>query len=196
MFERDFSVAAAEEKIRSAALSLSLVFKTEYADGSRTVALSSLINSAGITVAEGAGKGLYSAVGAQAECLEHYVLDHLSSQYLLSSASDVRDQPLLKMDGIIANLPKLRAAIECVEMADMRNGTVVRLPALLQLPRKELADKVRSSPSLNFLNCYSSNSGVAFGCSENEAVLHVLMKLSSGMCFLKCSCLCAVSTSS
>lgn len=148
MFERDFPISAAEEKIRKAASSLSLVFKTEYVDRSRAVASSSLVNSAGIIVAEGAGKGVHSVIGAQAECLEHYVLDHLSSQNLVSSViSDIRDQPLLKMDGFIANLPKLRATIDCVEMADMRNGTVVKLPALLQLPRRELADKVRSYPA-------------------------------------------------
>lgn len=175
MCEREFPIAAAEEKISQVASSLSLVFSTKYADRSKAVASSSLINGVGVTVAEGAGKGVHSAIGAQAECLEHYAFDHLSSQNIVSSfVSDIRDQPLLKMDGLITNLPMLRASIDCVEMADMRNGTAVRVPALLQLPRKELADKIRSYPSLCFLNRYSSNSGVAFGCSENEAVLHGL----------------------
>lgn len=121
MLEREFSPPIAEQKIIEAASSLSLTFSSEYVNASRTVAVCALKNSIGVTVAEGAGKGQHCKVGALAESLEHVVLEHHSSQSLTSSAiSDIRRQPLLQMDGLLANLPQSHATIDCVEMTDMQ----------------------------------------------------------------------------
>ncbi|MBC3952710.1 YcaO-like family protein [Pseudomonas folii] len=175
MFERDFSAISSEEKVLQAASSLGFSFSTEFKNASKTVAVSKLIDNAGVTVSEGAGKGIYCKIGAQAESLEHFALDGNLFTGLVSSAiDDIRNQPSLSMDGLLTNLPKSRTAIDCVEMHDILTGGKVRVPAVIQLPCKELGDKIEAHPELSYLNRYSSNSGLAFGCSENEAILHGL----------------------
>lgn len=175
MFEREFPVPLSEEKILYAASSLSLSFLTAYTNASKTVATSKLINSVGMTVAEGAGKGVHCKIGAQAESLEHFALDNdLSTGLVTSVIDDIRGQPLLSVDGVLANLPPSRLEIDCVEVTDTLSGIRVTIPAVLQLPRKDLTQKIDAWPELSYLNRYSSNSGLAFGCSENEAILHGL----------------------
>jgi ribosomal protein S12 methylthiotransferase accessory factor len=178
MFEREFPSAIAEAKVTKAAESLSLMVLTNYANASRTVAVCMLKNSSGVTVAEGAGKGLDCRVGALAESLEHYVLNNCSSESLVTSViNDIRDQPLLQMDGVLANLPQSNAEIDCLEMTDVLSGRAVVLPAVLQLPHVQLVGKVNAHPQLSFLSRYSSNSGMAFGCARNEAILHGLNEI-------------------
>ncbi|MFK7701524.1 YcaO-like family protein [Pseudomonas caspiana] len=175
MFERDFPASLSEEKILHAASSLALSFSTEYKNASKTVAVSKLVDSAGVTVAEGAGKGMHCKVGAMAESLEHFALDNNSLTGLVSSViDDIRRQPLLSMDGLLANLPQSSSKIDCVEMNDMLSGAKVTVPAVIQLPCQALGARIEAHPEISYLNRYSSNSGLAFGCSENEAILHGL----------------------
>jgi len=117
-------------------------------------------------------------MGALAESLEHFVLDHHASQNLVASAiNDIRNQPLLNMDGLLTNLPKSSENIDCVEMTDMKGGSMAIIPAVLQIPNKSLTDNINTRPGLSFLNRYSTNSGTAFGCSADEAILHGLNEI-------------------
>ncbi len=175
MFERELPLLISAEKITEAMSSLGLTASVEYVNPSNTVATCALKNNAGSTVAEGAGKGSNCKLGASAESLEHFVLDQSLYQSLVGcTIDDIRRQPLLNMDGLAANLPESSAMIDCVEMTDMRSGYMARVPAVLQLPHRYLADRIQTHSGLSFLNRYSSNSGIAFGCSENEAILHGL----------------------
>jgi ribosomal protein S12 methylthiotransferase accessory factor len=174
MYEREFSSALAEEKIQRTAASLSLTFTSEYAHSS-LVSSCALQDSAGQVVGEGSGKGLYCTVGAKAECLEHFALDKLSSDSLVVAVTnEIARQPLLVRDGVLANLPASHEMMDCVEVQDRRSGRTALIPAILQSPRQDFLEKINERPELLYLGRYASNSGVAFGCSEQEAILHGL----------------------
>ncbi|WP_277423447.1 YcaO-like family protein, partial [Pseudomonas viridiflava] len=64
--------------------------------------------------------------------------------------------------------------MNCVTLTDMQSGAPVLLPAVLQMPHIPLTGKACMQAELSFLNKYSSNSGIAFGCSRPEALLHGL----------------------
>uniref|UniRef100_A0A7C1WSV9 YcaO domain-containing protein n=1 Tax=Pseudomonas graminis TaxID=158627 RepID=A0A7C1WSV9_9PSED len=175
MFEREFSVSASEQKIREAISSLSLIPSVKYIDSCKTVATCTLSDDSGSAVAEGAGKGQHCQLGALAESIEHYALEHCSSNGLVSRRIyEVRRQASIKLDGILANLPDSEALIDCVELKDISNGSLAAIPAVMQLPDRALVEKNTSRTDTAFLSRYSTNSGIAFGCSENEAILHGL----------------------
>ncbi|RRV04845.1 hypothetical protein EGJ27_20455 [Pseudomonas sp. v388] len=173
MLEREFPPMASRERILQAARSLQLSPLTEYLNTSKTIATCMLTDEYGTVVAEGAGKGIHAEIGALAESLEHFALNHDYSKDLVNTAiAKVRNQPFLSMDGLIANLPESQSLIECVSFKESRSGIVVKVPAVLHLPSSPLAERIRSYDSFSFLSRYSSNSGIAFGCSEAEARLH------------------------
>lgn len=175
MFEREFPPLLSEQKIQAAAAFLSMELSARYANRSGIVATCALKDKNGVTLGEGAGKGINSKVGAMAESIEHFALDNYSCRDLVGfPVREIRHQQLLTMDGILANLPDSSELIDCIEMTDAQQGRIVWLPAVLQLPHDYLINKIKEKPRLSFLRRYSTNSGVAFGCSENEAVLHGL----------------------
>ncbi|CAM3250186.1 hypothetical protein BZK31_27960 [Pseudomonas floridensis] len=175
MFEREYVPAVARDKILQATSSLSLSASLAYENSSKTVAICVLSDNEGRRVSEGAGKGYHCDIGALAESIEHYALSYDWSRHLVESAvKSVRLQPLLKMDGFVANLPSDCSVINCVTLTDMQSGAPVLLPAVLQMPHIPLTEKACAQAELSFLNKYSSNSGVAFGCSRPEALLHGL----------------------
>jgi ribosomal protein S12 methylthiotransferase accessory factor len=137
--------------------------------------VSTLLNSKGIVAAEGAGKGADCRVGALAESIEHYALEHLSSQHVHRyTVNDVQTQSLLKFDGVLANLSNPEACLDCVEMTDLQTDRIIKIPAVLQIPNPTLIYDLCQMPELKYLSRYSTNSGTAFGCSESEAMLHGL----------------------
>lgn len=175
MFEREFSASCSEDKIRQAISSLSFEPSVKYTNSSKCVATCTLEDAGGSAVAEGAGKGQHCQVGALAESIEHYALEHGSSRGLVTRPiNEIRHQGFTRIDGILANLPDSERTIECVELIDLRNGRSAIVPAVLQLPGKHLMEKNSVQTETAFLSRYSTNSGTAFGCSENEAILHGL----------------------
>ena len=175
MFEREFPASISEQKIRDAIFSLSLVPSVKYIDSSKSVATCTLSDGSGSKVAEGAGKGQYCQLGALAESIEHYALEHYSSHGLVTRRiNEVRGQASIKLDGILANLPDSDAPIDCVELKDISNGSLTTVPAVMQLPDRSLVEKNTSRTETAYLSRYSTNSGIAFGCSKNEAILHGL----------------------
>jgi ribosomal protein S12 methylthiotransferase accessory factor len=173
MVEREFPPLAAREKILQSARSLQLSLSIEYSNTSKTVATCKLMDKQGSLLAEGAGKGIHAEIGAMAESLEHFALTHHYGKDLTNIAIDkIRQQPLLSMDGLIANLPETQSVIECVTLMAPRSGATAQVPAVLHLPGSPLAERIRSYKGFSFLSRYSSNSGIAFGCSEPEAILH------------------------
>jgi ribosomal protein S12 methylthiotransferase accessory factor len=178
MYEREFSIDGSKAKIIEAVSALSLEYSCSYECKSKLVALCKLRNSRGVDISQGAGKGRNCLVGAIAESLEHFVLDHHSSRGLVSARVDeVRNQRILNLDGLLANLPDTNALIDCFEMADMQDRAVAILPAVLQLPHRNVAERTAALPEASYLTRYSSNSGAAFGCSKDEAILHGLNEL-------------------
>jgi ribosomal protein S12 methylthiotransferase accessory factor len=174
MLEREFAIPIAEEKILKVISSLSLTPFIEHTNSSPTVAICTLRNSVGSTVAEGAGKGMYCRVGALAESVEHYVLDNCSPEKLISRAIyDVCGQPSIKGDGILVNLPASGTLIDCAEMEGVQSDTKILVPAALLMPNTP-TNEGPVPHETSFLARYATNSGIAFGCSEQEALLHGL----------------------
>jgi ribosomal protein S12 methylthiotransferase accessory factor len=174
MFEREFSITESENKILETLNSLSLAPAIKF-NSTHTVATCTLENSEGMTVSEAAGKGRYCYVGAMAESLEHYTLEYLSSDNISTcSTNDIRNQALTHMDGLLANLPEGGTSLECVTVTDIQNGRTALIPSALHLPHKHIFNTRNTQPAISFLNRYSTNSGIAFGCSEHEAILHGL----------------------
>ncbi len=175
MFEREFPVLSSEQKIRQAISSLSLRPSVKHANSTKFVATCTLEDDSGSAVADGAGKGQHCQVGALAESIEHYALQHCSSASLVTRRiNEIRDQAFIKIDGILANLPDSETTIDCVELIDISSGKVATIPAILQFPDQYLLEKNNLQKETAFLSRYSTNSGIAFGCSENEAILHGL----------------------
>lgn len=175
MLEREFPIFESENKILKTLDSLSLIPSVKFSNAANLVATCTLENRNGSTVAEGAGKGKYCYVGAMAESLEHYALDNLSlGNVFTCNTSYIRHQALTQMDGLLVNLPKDNTSIECVEVADIRTGRTALVPSILHLPHRCFIQKRHALPDISYLNRYSTNSGIAFGCTENEAVLHGL----------------------
>lgn len=173
MTEREFLPLVAREKISQAAQSLKLSTSTEYLDTSKTVATCTLVDEHGSILAEGAGKGSHAEIGALAESLEHFALNREHFKDLAYITTDkIRQQPILSMDGLIANLPETPSVIECVTLLDPRSGITAKVPAVLHMPNSPLTERIQFYKGLSFLSRYSSNSGIAFGCSKSEAILH------------------------
>lgn len=123
----------------------------------------------GILVSEGAGKGDNCEIGAMAESLEHYCLQNEfegdGNNYSIEAVSGQR--PLCR-DGVIRSLSEFCGDIECVRFNGVSQGDEVVVPKALVSPW----DYVPNSPCGFFLERYSTNSGSAFGCTLDEALLH------------------------
>lgn len=127
--------------------------------------------SKGELVAEGAGKGKCCEVGALAEAFEHYSLHNdVLSESLQVVTSEIADQSPLRIDGILKCLGRFNECVEGVLFKRLTGDGVLVVPKLLVCP----CDAPPETACHTFLERYSSNSGAAFGCSLDEAVLHGL----------------------
>lgn len=175
MSERDFQALESELKILEALDSLSLIPSVAYSGVTNKIATCALKNHSGSIVSEGAGKGKHCYIGAMAESIEHYALENSAIDgFIHCSANDIRNQVPTQMDGILANIPPNNNCIECVEVSDIRSGVAILVPSILHLPHRHNSVDCSAPPGLSFLNRYSTNSGVAFGCSKDEAIPHGL----------------------
>lgn len=166
-YERTNLDVSREELLKGAADCLGFRCEVDLID--KHVAVSGLYDLDGNLVSEGAGKGPSCNLGAIAEAIEHYCLQNekrsdfctYSSEFLLSQAS-------LRKDGIIRSLSGFDGYIPCVEFTEVYGEEQVAIPKILVSPEEE----VPTSLCELFLNRYSTNSGSAFGCTLNEALLH------------------------
>ncbi len=62
--------------------------------------------------------------------------------------------------------------IECFRLTSLNNNEDLFAPCVLLCPKTTQNIHEDSHSALRFLSRYSSNSGIAFGCTENEALLH------------------------
>ena len=174
MSERDYYPATSEHLIRNAISSLNLTETARYSNSLQTVATCSLHTKKGDLVSEGAGKGLHCIVGALAESVEHYLMQQPHENALIATTTEIRKQPALALDGIIASLPAGHKKLDCVLMSDDLLAEPTKVPLILLQPEAVVSEKLTIDPELSFMARYSTNSGSAFGCSRNEAILHGL----------------------
>jgi len=174
MSEREYCPTVSEHLIRKAIASLNLTATVLYANHSESVATCLLHTHDGEIASEGAGKGQHCLIGALAESVEHYVMQQGYTHAVASSTSEIRNQPALALDGIIGSLPGRPREIDCAVMNCIQTGEEVKVPLALLQPDESVAANLRKDTELSFLTRYSTNSGAAFGCSKNEALLHGL----------------------
>jgi len=174
MSEREFAAPEALAKIIDAIGSLGLNYALTPSDKSDLIATATLTDAAGNIVSEGAGKGQFSNVGALAECIEHlYATAEVTKELRLIESREILGQKFTIVDEVIANLPD-NLSIPCLPFRDIIGDVEVQVPAALVATDRNLLKATMNCPETNFLARYCTNSGTAFGCSLNEAILHGL----------------------
>ena len=171
MTEREFSSAVAQTKILRIIDSLNFRASIKHIDACKLVAIAELYNSDQQLIESGAGKGQDSLIGALAESIEHFSTFKTSSENLSVQRCDfIIHQEAAKFDGFIKMMPSTEASIEALELSTLDQQRFLFVPRVLLCPTLE--SNLKQSDNEKFLARYSSNSGIAFGCTKAEALLH------------------------
>lgn len=142
--------------------------------GEGLVADCTLYNKADIAIASGAGKGAHCELGAIAESLEHYLIES-SRLYRPTQHTSIMIQkcPFLQDDWLLKSV-SAGSLIPCYELQAVDLEAKINIPAILLTPTEKAVAEATANPALAFMAKYSSNSGTAIGCTENEALLHAI----------------------
>lgn len=173
MFERETTSSEALYNIMSTIHALGLNPIAHYADATKLVATAQLFDNCNNFVESGAGKGPDALIGALAESIEHFSTfrshtdDHISQR-----SESIATQKTAENDGLFINLPHSEELIKCFKLTTLDNKQTLLIPCILLCPRTADKSLSKNSSAVNFLNRYSSNSGIAYGCTEDEALLH------------------------
>lgn len=173
MSERELSTLDAKNRIISIINNLGLRASTRYTCKGKLVATADLFDNRNALVASGAGKGPDCLVGALAESIEHYAtLLPSSTSMILQSCQAVASQNQTESDGLFTSLPLTTEPIKCFELKTLCNTKYIFVPSVILCPQEKLVQDTHSTQSIRHLARYSSNSGIAFGCTQAEALLH------------------------
>ncbi|WP_458132059.1 YcaO-like family protein [Pseudomonas sp. R3-41] len=173
MSERELSPTEALFNIMSTLHALGLSAVTRYTTPSKLVATAELFDGNDNLVESGAGKGPDSLIGALAESIEHFsTFQPLADAPIRYRSDKIATQKAVTDDGIFTSLPHTERLIECFRLTSLNNNEELFAPCVLLCPETTQNIHEDSNSALRFLSRYSSNSGIAFGCTENEALLH------------------------
>ncbi|MCX2898184.1 YcaO-like family protein [Pseudomonas mandelii] len=178
MFEREITSSEALFTIMSTIHTLGLHPVAHYADPTNLVATAELFDKHNNLVESGSGKGPDALVGALAESIEHFSTFHLPTDDRVWQRSDIiATQKAATHDGLLTNLPLTDELIECVKLTTLDNNETIFIPSILLSPQTANNTPSKNSSATKFLNRYSSNSGIAYGCTEAEALLHGTLEI-------------------
>ncbi|KAB0495143.1 YcaO-like family protein [Pseudomonas vancouverensis] len=174
MSEREFSPSEALLKIQKIVHSLNLSAVTHHADTGKLVATAQLFDANNNLIESGAGKGPDSLIGALAESIEHFSTFQLNENDLSTQHCDfITTQKAAEHDGFLRSLPyENKPTIECLKLTTFDGMEELFIPAILLCPRMANESLNKATEGTRFLSRYSSNSGIAFGCTKAEALLH------------------------
>lgn len=170
MTERELNTEEAIQRLNALVTALGLHAILSPTVDTQRVATCQLYDDRGVEVACGAGKGEACTVGALAESLEHYVIDitppnpTVSDQILTSTAP---------FDDWLLNAIPPGCPIPSFTFEGLKNDTHIDVPAVLVAPSDRQVSHIERTPA-GFLSKYASNSGMALGCTRNEALLHAM----------------------
>ncbi|MEW5621436.1 YcaO-like family protein [Pseudomonas putida] len=168
--ERELNIEEAYNRLTRLHHHLGLQSKTKLSKKSSLVATCHLYDSAYKEVSCGAGKGEHCELGALAESLEHYFVDK-STPPLIES-----DQILQSIapfdDWLLKSIPP-DCRIPYFSLQALNSYDEIAIPAILIAPSSRNIDEIEKTAA-GFLSKYSTNSGTALGCTENEALLHAI----------------------
>ena len=125
------------------------------------------------TKAQGAGKGKFAEIGALAECLEHHVYENYSSPFSKDlKISKLCEQDYLRNDPTIQLVESYKGqSLSCSPWG--YNGETIWIPdALVQTD----IVTTTSAPE-TILSRYSTNSGVSYGSTFRESILHGVLEV-------------------
>ena len=185
--ERDFSTNIALENVLDVIQELQLRPRIDFLNEQAQVTNLKLLDLDGNIVSEGSGKGEHHKIGALAESIEHYFLDKEQNSDLLKLRNLIANINLFN-DGLIQHLSlfNLDEELLCERLESVHpigksrqeselEQTCIDIPLILRDVCGTLSKK--NNDAENFLSKYSTNSGVAFGCSRNEAILHAALEI-------------------
>lgn len=173
MSEREFPPAIALAKIKKIIQSLNLRSKTHYTDEHKLVATAELVDENNKHIQSGAGKGPDSLTGALAESIEHFsTFQRNKGQALNQNCELIATQKGAEHDGLLTGLPYRAGPIEAFKLTTLDNAETLYIPSIILCPTIEKDSWDGEDPNMQFLSRYSSNSGIAFGCTKAEAILH------------------------
>jgi len=173
MSERELSPTEALFNIMSTLHTLGLSAVARYTTPSKLVATAELFDDNNNLVESGAGKGPDSLIGALAESIEHFsTFKFLAAPPTPYHSDKIATQKAVTEDGIFTSLPHTKKLIDCFRLTSLHDNEELFAPCALLCPVTTRNIHEDPNPELHFLSRYSSNSGIAFGCTENEALLH------------------------
>lgn len=173
MSEREFSPPEALLKIEKIIHSLNFSARTKFADDSRFVATAELFDKDNNLIDSGAGKGPDSLVGALAESIEHFSTFCFNADNIsIQRCEFIASQKAAEHDGFLASIPCAEESIESFKLITVDKTKELFVPCILLRPTMNRKSWSDASASVQFLSRYASNSGIAFGCTKSEALLH------------------------
>ncbi|WP_081729344.1 YcaO-like family protein [Pseudomonas sp. QTF5] len=171
MSEREFCASAALLKIEKIIHSLDLKAVTRHIDSEKLVATAELFDNNNNLIESGAGKGPESLIGALAESIEHFSTFQQNTNNLSIQRCDfITNQKGAECDGFLIGLPCTTESIEVFRLTTFDKEKTLFVPRILLCPKLE--GNLWQCANMQFLSRYSSNSGIAFGCTKAEALLH------------------------
>ncbi len=173
MSEREFIPSKALSKIERIITSLNLNAITRHTDSHKLVAIAELFDNNNILLESGAGKGPDSLVGALAESIEHFSTFQFNAENLCTQHCDfIANQKAAEFDGFLTSLPSSPDPLETFKLTTTDRKKELFVPSILLCPKIESSSWSSVRADMQFLSRYSSNSGIAFGCTKAEALLH------------------------
>ncbi len=174
-FERQVPTDVAEPRVQAILASLGLIEleREEYND-LRAIHYRFTRPSDGMEFA-GSGKGEYFRIGGLAEVVEHHFTETQSmDDCIYVQGQDVAAIGRRLQDPLLTSLNEFGDdPILCINMEGVGNEGSATIPVRLVNP-DILSKSEPESDAEAFLSRYSTNSGTAFGLTEDEALLHAI----------------------
>lgn len=136
-----------------------------------------LENRDGEEITYGLGKGKYSKIGAFGECIEHFLYRDVGKLGCRSVLiSELKNGEVAKNDVVVRTALKLAeedTAIDCIDFKSTIDEQIVQVPCMYV--NYHILDELKERNSMHtFLGRYVTNSGSAYGLTEDDAYLHAL----------------------
>lgn len=173
MSERELNPATALSKIQKIIDSLNFNVVTHHTDCNKLVATAKLFDKNNNFIESGAGKGPDSLMGALAESIEHFSTFQFNTDDLsIQPCEFIATQKAAEHDGFFTNLLCSSGSMECLRLTTLDETKELFVPSILLCPKVATDSLTSASAGMQLLSRYSSNSGIAFGCTKAEALLH------------------------
>lgn len=171
--ERELSTTEARHRLDTLCQLLNLKCTVSHQDGHALVATCTLYSLSGEETSAGAGKGQHCMLGAVAESLEHHFLGNCTTDGAQMMSGDLIQSLARGHDDWLLNSVPTSSQLSAYRMEALEGDSSLYVPSILLNPSSRYIKEANETEAA-FLSKYSSNSGMALGCTENEALLHAI----------------------